>query len=161
MDPLSATYGGWGGTSPQQQRFSIKQTFAGAHVFLTGCTGYIGGLVLEQLLRTTEVSRVYVLLRSKRGQTAQDRCNQVLQGATFHLIRDKPELLAKVTAVAGDLSQEGLGLSAADLDMVAEHADILLHSAADIRLEAPIQETMRSNYVGTQHMLQLAIQLRR
>jgi fatty acyl-CoA reductase len=144
-----------------QQRFSIKQVFAGANVFITGSTGYVGGLLLEQLLRTTDVGRVYVLLRPKKNQDAQERCNKMLQAPIFHLIRDKPELLTKVTAVAGDLSQEGLGLSAADMQTLAARVEILIHSAADIRLEAPIQETMRANYVGTQRVLKLALQLPR
>jgi FlaA1/EpsC-like NDP-sugar epimerase len=38
--------------------FSIKQQFAGAHVLLTGASGYIGSVILEQLLRTTEVASV-------------------------------------------------------------------------------------------------------
>ena len=75
-------------------RYSIKQQFAGANVFLTGCTGYIGGLVLELLLRTTDVGTVYVLLRSKKAQPAQERLAKLLQGPVFHLVRDKPELLS-------------------------------------------------------------------
>ncbi|GBF97474.1 hypothetical protein Rsub_10397 [Raphidocelis subcapitata] len=142
-------------------RFSIKQQFAGAHVLLTGCTGYIGGLVLESMLRTTDVARVYVLLRGKKSQSSQERCDKVLQGPVFHLVRDRPELLAKVTAVAGDLSEPGLGLSAHDFATLAENVEVLIHSAADIRLEAPIQETLRANYVGTERILQLALQLRR
>lgn len=38
--------------------FSIKQQFAGAHVLLTGASGYIGSVILEQLLRTTEVASI-------------------------------------------------------------------------------------------------------
>lgn len=130
-------------------------------MLLTGCTGYVGGLCLESLLRTTDVARVYVLLRDKRGQAAQQRVASLLQGPTFHLIRERSELLAKVTAVAGDLSEAGLGLSSSDADMLRGNVDILIHAAADIRLEAPIQETMHANYVGTERVLDLALQLRR
>jgi NAD(P)-dependent dehydrogenase (short-subunit alcohol dehydrogenase family) len=142
-------------------RFSIKREFAGASVFITGATGYVGGLVLESLLRTTDVGRVYVLLRAKKNQAVSERAAKLLQGAMFHLVREKPALLSKVTAVAGDLGQPGLGLSPEDLRALAGSVDILIHSAADIRLEAPIQETMRANYVGTQRVLQLALQLPR
>jgi len=167
MDFAASLPRSWGhglGSDPapqQQQRFSIKQEFAGNTLLLTGCTGYVGGLLLEQLLRTTEIGRVYVLLRPKKNQDAQERCNNMLQGPIFHLVRDKPELLAKVTAVAGDLSEEGLGLSAADAQTLIDNVKILIHAAADIRLEAPIQETMRANYVGTQRVLKLALQLRK
>jgi hypothetical protein len=128
---------------PQGGPFSVKAQFAGATVLLTGCTGYIGGLVLESMLRTTDVARVYVLLRPKKATPAQERCDKLLQGPTFHMIREKPELLAKVAAVAGDLSEPGLGLSAADREALAANVDIVIHSAADIRLEAPIQVRRR------------------
>jgi hypothetical protein len=171
MMDIPASLVGWGPGSPrrgvgsleapQPSSFSIKSQFSGANVFLTGCTGYIGGLVLESMLRTTDVAKVYVLLRPKKNTPVQERCDQLLQGPTFHMIRDKPELLCKVVAVGGDLSEDGLGLSAADREALAANVDILIHSAADIRLEAPIQETMRANYVGTERVLALALQLRR
>ena len=157
----AADAAGAGADAAAQPRLSIKREFAGATVLLTGATGYVGGLVLESMLRTTDVARVYVLLRAKKGQPAQARADKLLQGPVFHLVRDKPELLAKVTAVAGDLSEPALGLSAADVETLAGGVDILIHSAADIRLEAPIQETMRANYVGTRRVLKLALQLRR
>jgi hypothetical protein len=35
---------------------SIRREFDGAVVFLTGVTGFVGGMLLEQLLRCTSVS---------------------------------------------------------------------------------------------------------
>jgi hypothetical protein len=34
-----------------------------------------------------------------------------LQKSIFHKVRDQPQLLQKVTAIAGDITQPGLGLS--------------------------------------------------
>lgn len=59
--------------------FSISEQFSSAVVLLTGATGYVGGLVLESLLRTTSVSKVYVLLRDKGGSSAEARLSQLLQ----------------------------------------------------------------------------------
>ncbi len=56
-------------------------------------------LQVEQLLRTTDVSRIYVLIRGKRGCTAQERLARLLQSGLFHMVRDSPTLLAKVTAL--------------------------------------------------------------
>ncbi|KIZ01368.1 Fatty acyl-CoA reductase 1 [Monoraphidium neglectum] len=120
-----------------------------------------GSLVLESLLRTTRVRRVYVLLRGKRGCGAQERCDGLLQGPIFHMVRDKPELLSKVVALPGDLGRPRLGLSTSEVDALASEVDIIIHAAADIRLEAPIQETLRANYMGTRRVLELATQLPR
>jgi fatty acyl-CoA reductase len=58
---------------------SITEQFRDARVLLTGATGYVGSLVLEALLRTTTVSKVYVLLRSKGQQSAVERLSKLLQ----------------------------------------------------------------------------------
>lgn len=61
----------------------IREFFVGKTVFLTGVTGLVGKLVLEKLLRScNEVERIYVLVRGKRGKSAEERfkevCNSVV-----------------------------------------------------------------------------------
>jgi fatty acyl-CoA reductase len=67
--------------------YSIKREFAGAHALITGASGYLGSVLLEQLLRTTDVERVYLLLRPRRGQSVQERASKLLQGPLFHKVR--------------------------------------------------------------------------
>eukprot|EP00882_Tetradesmus_deserticola_P005979 GHRQ01006295.1.p1 GENE.GHRQ01006295.1~~GHRQ01006295.1.p1 ORF type:complete len:319 (+),score=59.94 GHRQ01006295.1:134-958(+) len=159
MNPLAA----WqrGGHPPNDcppgcSSYSIKQEFEGAVVFITGASGYIGSVVLEQLLRTTNVAKVHLLLRPRRGQTIQARADALLQGALFHKVRDSTKLLQKVQVVGGDISLPGLGLSAADRATLLSSVDYIVHCAADIRLEADIQETLTSNFEGTRSVLELA-----
>lgn len=61
-----------------------------------GGTGFIGSLVIELLLRTTDVSRIYVLARGKRGAPARERVLRLLHSGLFNMVRDDPKLLAKV-----------------------------------------------------------------
>ena len=136
--------------------FSIREQYDGATVFLTGGSGYIGSLALEQLLRTTNVGRVYMLLRGKRGVPASKRLEALLQSALFHLVRDKRELTSKVTAIEGDILAPGLGLSPADAARLQAEVKFVLHAAADIRLEADMHDTLASNFVGTRRVLDLA-----
>jgi fatty acyl-CoA reductase len=109
--------------------YSISNHFhAGCNVLLTGASGYIGSLVVEKLLRDTKVARIYVLLRSRRGVSPADRVAKLLQGPLFHLLDDKQA--ARVTAVAGDILEPGLGLSPEDEAMLVENIDTVIHSAA-------------------------------
>lgn len=55
-------------------------------MLITGASGYIGSVVLEQLLRTTDVGQVHLLLRPRRGQDIQDRADKLLQGPIFHKV---------------------------------------------------------------------------
>lgn len=64
-----------------------------------GATGYLGSVVLEQLLRVAgaHVSHVYVLARSRDGRGPRERVGRVLGSGLFHLVRRQhPESLRKV-----------------------------------------------------------------
>ena len=75
-----------GASSPEE--LSIRDAFAGRTVFLTGATGFVGSLVLEQLLRTCpDIHKVYVLVRQKRGVPPRQRIRQLLfTNPLFHLL---------------------------------------------------------------------------
>lgn len=56
----------------------IQDCFRGKSVFLTGFTGFVGKLVLEKLLRCcNDVEKVYLLVRSKRGKSAEERVKEI------------------------------------------------------------------------------------
>lgn len=55
-------------------------------MLLTGASGYIGSVVLEQLLRTTDVAAVYLLLRGRRGAEPSERVKALLQSSLFHMV---------------------------------------------------------------------------
>jgi nucleoside-diphosphate-sugar epimerase len=126
--PPASDYSG----APHPNAYSVRSHFDGAcSVFLTGATGYIGSLILEKLLRSTDVGRVYVLVRTRRGCSPADRLSRVLRGPLFHLITE--EQAARVVAVAGDMMQPGLGLSEEDTATLEASVDTVLHSAAGER----------------------------
>lgn len=64
--------------------------------FPPGASGYLGSLLVEQLLRTTNVKRIYVLFRGKKNQPAQERLQRILYSGLFHMVRDDVKLLSKV-----------------------------------------------------------------
>ena len=49
-------------------RLSVRAAFRGATLLLTGGTGFVGSVVLEQLLRVQpDVERIFVIIRAKRS----------------------------------------------------------------------------------------------
>ena len=63
-----------------------------------GVTGYLGSVVLEQLLRCVPgVVRVYVLVRPRGALSAQARVQRLFGSGLFHMLRDKPGARAKVS----------------------------------------------------------------
>lgn len=53
---------------------NIPEFFAGKNIFITGGLGFMGKVLIEKLLRSCpKIGYIYVLVRNKKGQNAQDR----------------------------------------------------------------------------------------
>lgn len=57
----------------------IKEFFKDKSIFITGGTGLVGQVLIEKLLRSCEVHKIYVLLRAKNGNTWRERLNKMLK----------------------------------------------------------------------------------
>lgn len=77
------------------------------------------------------------------------------------MVRDQQQLLQKVKPIHGDITQQGLGLEPSSRQLLEQTVDIILHCAADIRLEVDIHSALQSNYLGTEATLQLACNCQR
>ena len=56
---------------------------------LTGASGYVGSVVLEQLLRfSPDVTRIYMLIRGKRGNSGEQRLDNLLKRDLFCKLRN-------------------------------------------------------------------------
>lgn len=57
----------------------IQEFYKNGKILITGGTGFIGKALAEKLLRTcVTVSTVYLLIRPKKGQTVEERCEALL-----------------------------------------------------------------------------------
>ena len=130
--------------SNQEGSVSIKRELGGATILLTGATGYVGSVVLEQLLRCSSVRRVYCLLRAKKGSPAKARLHSIFKtNPLFHLVRDTPAA-NRAAAVEGDISLPGLGIDPETRAMLEAESQYIIHCAADIALEADIQVSSKA-----------------
>ncbi|XP_049268844.1 putative fatty acyl-CoA reductase CG5065 [Rhipicephalus sanguineus] len=127
-------------------------------VFITGGTGFIGKVLLEKLLRSCPgLKRVYLLVRSKRGENPQARLEKMFDSKMFeHLKQEQPDALKKVTALAGDLTEPNLGLSASDQATLVNSVSVVFHSGATIRFDEPLRRAVLLNVLGTRSVLDLS-----
>ncbi|MGE5573057.1 MAG: SDR family oxidoreductase, partial [Bacteroidota bacterium] len=120
-------------------------------IFLTGATGFLGTWIAAELLRTTDV-RLVVLVRAENDAAAAAR----LRRAWW----DRPDLTdcigGRVQALAGDVSRSDLGMSQETRRELARMVTHVIHAAADLRLNGPLEEMRRTNVQGTENLLQLA-----
>lgn len=142
---------------------SISEFYAGRDVFITGATGFMGKCLVEKLLRSLpELGRVIILVRPKKGKTVKDRIDAMLELKVFDTLRrDHPAVLDKVTAVHGNITEPGLGLSERDQQLIVDSVSVVFHLAATVKFDGPLRESLQMNVVGVQEMLKLCRKLKK
>ncbi len=123
-------------------------------MLLTGATGFLGMELLARLLERTD-SEVIVLVRASDRAAAEER----LRGVLARLYDSPPAAGARVLAVRGDVCAAGLGLSASDRSLVLARASSILHCAASIAFDLPLERARSVNAGGTARVLELAREL--
>jgi fatty acyl-CoA reductase len=58
-------------------RSKILEFYEKKSVFVTGGTGFIGKVLIEKLLRSTNVATIYVLIRAKKGKNVSTRFEEM------------------------------------------------------------------------------------
>ena len=119
------------------------------HVLLTGATGFLGAHLLRRLIEA-DCRQVICLVRGD----AETRLKETLAyyfGENFYADNQ-----SKILPVSGDITSPDCGLSSIKYRGLCQYADVVLHSAADVRHFAPQNELDLSNIEGTRNMLAFA-----
>ncbi|MGH9047426.1 MAG: SDR family oxidoreductase, partial [Acidimicrobiales bacterium] len=122
--------------------------------FITGGTGFLGTALIERVLRTIPGSEVVALVRPGRRNDPADRVTRdIVRNDCFARLRAElgdafeEEITPRVTAVAGDVSRDGLGLDEAGRSALAS-CDVVIHSAATVSFDAPLDQAVEINLLG-------------
>ncbi|XP_063052872.1 fatty acyl-CoA reductase 1 isoform X2 [Engraulis encrasicolus] len=137
---------------------TIPEYYEGKSVLITGATGFMGKVLLEKLLRSCPgVKSTYVLVRSKAGQSPQQRIADMVNCKLFDRLREEqPDFAEKIVAVNSDLTLPELDLSKEDQETLAANVNIVFHCAATIRFNEPLKDAVQLNVLATQKMVALA-----
>ncbi|KAI8034311.1 hypothetical protein M5D96_012977 [Drosophila gunungcola] len=144
------------GSGRRRYTGSMEEFFEDSEIFVTGGSGVVGKALIEKLLRSCHVRRIYVLLRPRRQMTADQRLLRLRQATVFHvLVAEKPQELDKVVAVPGDVSLPGLGIDPAMRERM-RGVSLVYHCAATVRFDEPLRVALRLNVGGTLEALKFA-----
>lgn len=118
----------------------------------------MGKVLLEKLLRSCpDVGSVYVLVRSKAGQSPEERISDMISCKLFERLQDEqPSFQEKIVALSSDLTLPDLDLKPEDQNLLMDRVHVVFHCAATIRFNEPLKDAMQLNVLATQKMLSLA-----
>jgi fatty acyl-CoA reductase len=123
----------------------------------------VGKVVAEKLLRSCpSVSRIYLLVRPKKKVSPSDRFVELLNSSVFdHLRSVKKDAFteyarSKFCLVSGDLRKEKMGMSEEDWSLLTSNVHVILHNAATILFDEPLEEALRNNTFGALNVLNFA-----
>lgn len=137
----------------------ISDTFDQSTVLITGVTGFVGKALLEILLRNTNVKKIYILIRSKKGKSPVERISDLFTNVLYSsLLSQQPDAPKKCIVITGDVSEVNLGISSNDRELLRHEVEFIFHSAATTRFDDSIKTAVTINTRGTKYMLDLAEQ---
>jgi thioester reductase-like protein len=138
-------------------------SLAPAVVLLTGATGFVGKVVLAELLRRREalgIERVLALVRAKDPEQADARLRSEVLGSPC-FAGEAPGYEKWLEAVAGDITRPGLGIAGEAAERVRADVSHVIHCAASVEFSLPIAEATAANVTGALHAVELARACRR
>ncbi len=148
----------------------IAQSLAGKRIAITGSTGFVGTALVERLLRGVPDCELVLLVRDGQRTPAPKRVQrELLKNDAFDRLReahaapDATETFDEMTArrintVAGDVSSDGLGLNDENRAIWAT-ADVIIHSAATVSFDSPLDRAVEINLLGPTRIAQLCHEL--
>ena len=142
----------------------LVDDYRGKSVLLTGGTGFLGTALVEKMLRSLPtLGRLYLIVRPSRTQGAKERFEKdVLGSAAFKGLREElgdgfeGHVAEKLRVLEGDTHSASLGLGTEDLEELSREVDVVIHSAASVVFDAPLDAAVDSNVRGTLGLLTLA-----
>ncbi|HEY8756742.1 MAG TPA: SDR family oxidoreductase [Candidatus Dormibacteraeota bacterium] len=134
------------------QPIDMDRAELGGNLVLTGATGLVGGALLAEILTATD-ARVTCLVRAGDLWEARDRVLSALRpwlGAEL-----AEESLARVLALPADITLPRLGLSEGTWYDLAESSAHIVHCAATVRFDEPLEVARAVNVEGVRRVLDL------
>nr|ALJ94061.1 FAR-like protein VIII [Spodoptera exigua] len=150
-------------TSKEKSNMSVADFYAGKSVFITGGTGFLGKVFIEKLLYSCpDIDKIYMLIREKKGQSIRERLTKIVDDPLFNRLKEKrPGDLDKIVLIPGDVTVPGLGISDENEAILIDKVSVVIHSAATVKFNEPLETAWNVNVEGTRMIMALSRKMKR
>ncbi|KAL7484379.1 hypothetical protein ACHAW6_010012 [Cyclotella cf. meneghiniana] len=125
---------------------------------VTGATGFIGSLLLRELLlhrRSLGIAGVAVIVRARRGKTAVERIQDLLSRSMFDFLSEVEKSIL-VHVIEGDVTLPDCGLTKPQLaSMCGLNISHVFHCAAAVSFSQSLEDAAVSNITSSLQMQKL------
>lgn len=135
----------------------LKQQPESEVVLVTGATGNLGAFIVADLLRRSNVSEVWALVRAPGQVAAGARLSKALADRSI-VLRDYEA--AKLHAVPSDLSQQNIGLEDYVLEHLLSSLTSVIHSAWAVNFNLGVRSFEQQHIRGTYNLINLCLRSR-
>ena len=124
-----------------------------ATYLITGGTGSLGRELISRVLASDAGAEAVVLIRGEDPEERSDKWEEICRYLRHY---GHEAILPRVRLVAGDVVLPSLGLSSADTARLLPRVTHLIHAAANIQLNQPLETARAINVGGARRALELA-----
>lgn len=140
---------------------SVRETLRGRRILLTGSTGFLGKVYASMLLtKHPDIEQLYLVIRPRTHESAFDRFHRELVACgAFDPLRDiygpglDDFLAEKVTVLAGDITDENLGLPTDEAKAISATLDVVVNSAGLTNFNPNLENALEVNTLSARRMM--------
>jgi alcohol-forming fatty acyl-CoA reductase len=145
----------------------IADALSGTRIAITGSTGFVGTALVERLLRCVPGCELVLLVRDGKRTPASERVRrEILKNDAFDRLKEQlggqaafdAMAAGRITTISGDVGTDGLGLSEEHRGVLAS-CDVVIHSAATVSFDSPLDSAVEVNLLGPTRIAQLLNEL--
>jgi long-chain acyl-CoA synthetase len=129
-------------------------TVAAERFLVTGATGFLGREIVRSLLQQRPHARVVLPVRGADRAAAGRRAARALGLADGGGVLEAHA--GRIDVFPADVTAERCGLEPLDYDAAVAGTTHIIHAAAAVGFDQPLEEARRINVEGTRHVLELA-----
>jgi HAD superfamily hydrolase (TIGR01490 family) len=136
------------GPQPDPAAAAEPQPLDGAHVLLTGATGFLGQALLERILSSYPTTRVSLLIRGRGSTAGAGRLAGLMRKPVFSRWKKQVGDDAVAAALRDRVSVISAELGSGGEVALPDDLTAVIHAASTVSFDPPIDDAFRTNVRG-------------